>query len=122
MDTALWIAQGFLAVAFALAGLNQLVRPYERLAEELSYVNDFPPRVIRVIGAIEVLGAIGVVVPWLTGILPWLTPLAAIGLVLEMSGAVATHIRRREYSHLWMPLLLIVPAVFVAYGRGTAFI
>jgi hypothetical protein len=65
---------------------------------------------------LEVLGAIGLIVPLLTGILPWLTPLAAIGLVLTMLGAMATHLRRGENQMLAVNLVLLL-AAFVAYGR-----
>ena len=72
---------------------------------------------MRLIGALEVLGAIGLVLPALTGVLPWLTPLAALGLVATMVGAILTHLRRNENSAIAVPVVLLVIAAFVAYGR-----
>jgi hypothetical protein len=66
---------------------------------------------------LEILGAIGLILPGLLGILPWLTPLAAVGLALVQVGAGITHIRRGENSYLVMNFILFALAVFVAYGR-----
>jgi hypothetical protein len=71
----------------------------------------------RIIGVLEVLEAIGIVLPALTGIVPWLTPLAALGLVLTMIGAALTHVRRNEYSVITVPAVLLILAAFMAYGR-----
>ena len=97
-----------------------MTQPYEKLAKQMGYVNDFSPNIIRGIGLLEALGAIGVVLPALTGILPWLTPVAAIGLVLTMLGAMATHLRRKEPQMLVGNLVLLSLAAFVAYGRFVA--
>ncbi len=120
MNTAIWVVQILLALAFVGAGLSKLLQPYERLAARMAYVNDFTPGAVRAIGSWEVLGAIGVVLPAWTGILPWLTPLAAGGLALNMAGAMATHLRRREYPAIVANLVLMGLAVFVVYGRLVA--
>jgi uncharacterized membrane protein YphA (DoxX/SURF4 family) len=114
---ALWVAQVLLAVAFLGAGATKLSQPKEKLAKNMAWVEDFSQPAVRLIGAVEVLGAIGVVVPALTGILPWLTPLAALGLVLTMIGAALTHLRRTEYGNIAMNAVLLVLAAFVVYGR-----
>ena len=72
---------------------------------------------LRAIGTWEVLGALGVVLPALTGILPWLTPLAAAGLSVNMGGAMATHLRRKEYPMIVANLVLLALAAFVVYVR-----
>jgi uncharacterized membrane protein YphA (DoxX/SURF4 family) len=113
----LWVAQVLLAVAFLGAGATKLSQPKEKLAKNMAWVEDFSQPAVRLIGAVEVLGAIGVVLPALTGILPWLTPLAALGLVLLMVGAALTHLRRTEYGNIAMNAVLLVLAAFVAYGR-----
>ena len=66
---------------------------------------------------LEVLGAAGLVVPLATGIWPWLTPLAAVGLGVLMVGAITTHLRFREYPNALAPLAVLLLAAFVAYGR-----
>ena len=117
MSIALWIVQGLLAVAFLGAGASKLSQPKEKLLKNMAWVEDFSQPTVRNIGALEVLGAIGIVLPALTGILPWLTPLAALGLVLLMVGAALTHLRRKEYGNVAINAVLLVLAAFVAYGR-----
>ena len=63
------------------------------------------------------LGAVGLVVPMLTGILPWLTPLAALGLGLLIIGALTVHLQHREYPNALPPLVVLLLAAFVFYGR-----
>ena len=116
MNIILWIAQALLALVFLSAGAAKLTMPYEKKAERMGYVRDFSPGVIRVIGTLEVLGALGVVLPALTGILPWLTPTAGVGLGLVMLGAIATHLRRKEHSLIVVNLVLLGLAAFVAYA------
>ncbi len=120
MNIAIWIAQVLLALAFVLSGISKLIQPIEKLAAQMGYVKDFSPNVIRGIGVLEALGAIGVILPALTGILPWLTPAAAGGLGLVMLGAMATHFRRKEYPMIVANLVLLALAAFVAYGRFVA--
>jgi uncharacterized membrane protein YphA (DoxX/SURF4 family) len=117
MSIALWIVQGLLAVAFLGAGATKLSQPKEKLLKNMPWVEDFSQPAVRLIGAAEVLGALGVVLPALTGVLPWLTPLAALGLVLLMVGAALTHLRRKEYGNVAINVVLLVLAAFVAYGR-----
>jgi uncharacterized membrane protein YphA (DoxX/SURF4 family) len=118
MGIGLWVVQVLLAVAFLAAGGIKLSQPKEWLAEKnMAWVEDFSQGTVRLIGALEVLCAIGLVLPALIGVLPWLTPLAALGLALTMVGAILTHLRRKEYSVIVRPLVLLVLATFVAYGR-----
>ncbi|MBI3962282.1 MAG: DoxX family protein, partial [Deinococcus sp.] len=81
MNIVLWIVQGLLALGFLMAGATKLMRSKAQLAPRMPWVEDFSLGTIRAIGAVEVLGALGLVLPTLMGILPWLTPLAALGLV-----------------------------------------
>jgi uncharacterized membrane protein YphA (DoxX/SURF4 family) len=118
MGIAVWVAQVLLAVVFLGAGATKLMQPKEKLAKNMGWVEDFSQPTVRIIGALEVLGAIGVVLPALTGILPWLTPLAALGLVLLMAGAVYTHLRREEGSAVVPPAVLLLLAALVAVGRS----
>ena len=117
MNLVLWIVQGVLALAFLVAGMMRLVMPRDKLAAQQAWVNDFSPGAVKVIGALEVLGAIGLIAPGVTGILPWLTLLAAAGLALTMTGAILTHIRRREYPIIGVNGALMALAIFVVVGR-----
>lgn len=118
MNVVLWVLAGVLAAAFLAAGAMKATQPKEKLATNMAWVEDFSPGMVKTIGALEVLGALGLILPAATGIAPILTPLAATGLVLTMMGAVATHLRRGE------PLVASLPAIVlgllsavVAWGR-----
>jgi uncharacterized membrane protein YphA (DoxX/SURF4 family) len=117
MNTALWVVQVLLALAFGMSGLMKATQPYDTVKARMTYAEDFSPGVIRLIGILEVLAATGLILPALTGILPILTPLAAVGLVLTMIGAMLTHLRRREPGAIVFNLVLLALAAFVAYGR-----
>lgn len=116
MTIALWIVQILLALAFVLAGLMKVSQPVERLRERMNWTRHVAPSLIRLVGALEVLGALGLILPAATHILPWLTPIAALGLVLTMIGAIVLHLRLKEASHAGIPLVLLLLALFVAIG------
>ena len=111
MQIALWIINGFLALAFLGTGGLKLARPKEALG--LPWVEDFSARSVKLIGLAEVLGAVGLIVPRLTGIAPVLTPIAALCLLAIMIGAIATHLRRKENPapSVVLVVLLVVSAV-----------
>ena len=117
MNIALWVVQGLLAVAFLMAGFMKASQPKEKLAARMAWVEDFSAGNIRLIGILEVLAAIGLILPPITGILPWLAPLAAVGLILTMIGAARTHQRRVENQMIGTNVVLLLLAAFVAYGR-----
>ena len=120
MNLALWATQALLAVAFGLVGFTKLTQPKETLAQQMGWVADVPSSTVKLIGALEVAGAAGLILPLFTGILPWLTPVAAAGLVLTMIGAMVTHVRRHEYANIFPNLVLLLLAAFIAYGRFIA--
>jgi len=117
VNIVLWVVQILLALAFAMAGIMKVTQPIDKLETRMGWVKDVGPRGVRLIGSLEILGAIGLILPAVTGIWPWLTPLAATGLALTMVGAMITHGRRGEYSGIGVNLVLLVLALFVAYGR-----
>ena len=117
MNIALWVVQGLLALMFAGAGVAKLTQSKEKLSAQMPWVEDYAASTVKLIGGLELLGAIGLIVPMLTGILPILTPLAAIGLVLTMIGAIVVHVRRRETQRLGINVLVLVLAAVVAVGR-----
>ena len=114
MHRALWVGQVLLAVAFLGAGAPKLMAPAADLNAQLE---EFPAGFGRVIGTLEVAGAVGVIAPAATGILPVLTPAAAGGLAVIMLGAASTHLARGEVVQILPPLVLLGLAAFVAYGR-----
>ncbi|HAM45752.1 MAG TPA: hypothetical protein DCM67_12125 [Propionibacteriaceae bacterium] len=118
MSIALWIIAGLLGLAFIATGLMKLTQPTEKLAERgLAWTEDFTPSQVKGIGAVELLGGLGVILPGLTGIAPILVPTAATGLVVVMIGAIAVHIRRKETSAIALPTVLLLLAAFLAVGR-----
>lgn len=116
MNVALWITQLLLAAAFGMAGAMKATTPIAELAPKMPWVANLP-HLVRFIGASELAGALGLLLPALTRIKPWLTPLAAVGLTVVMVLAAAFHVSRGEYSVLPIPLLLGALAAFVAWGR-----
>lgn len=117
MQVFLWIVAGLLAVAFLGAGATKLSQPREKLAGSMAWVEDFNAPMIKLIGGLEVLGALGLILPAATGVAPILTPLAATGLGLVMIGAIVTHLRRREYQVIVVNAMLLVLAAVLAWGR-----
>ncbi len=117
MNIFLWIVAGLLALGFLGAGAMKLSQPREKLAASMGWVEDFSPPMVKAIGALEVLGALGLILPAATGIAPILTPLAAVGLALVMVGAIVTHLRRKEYPVIGVNAVLLILAVVVAWGR-----
>ena len=118
MNTALWIIQGLLAAMFAFAGTTKLTQSKEKLEKQFPWAKDLSLNTVRFIGLSELLGAIGLIIPWLTGIAPILTPISALGLCLIMILATTTvHLKKREYKEISMNAILFLLAAFVAYGR-----
>jgi uncharacterized membrane protein YphA (DoxX/SURF4 family) len=118
MNLALWIIAIVLAVAFAGSGLMKLVVPKDKLVTAgQGWAQDFTPANIRLIGLVEILGAVGLVLPAAVHIAQILVPLAAVGLALVMVGAIVVHARRKEPMNIAVNVVLIVLAVIVAWGR-----
>ena len=117
MNIALWAIAGFLAVAFLGAGLVKLTQPKQKLAPQMGWVEDWPVAGIKTIAALEVLGAIGLILPAVLDIAPVLVPIAATGLAITMVGAIVVHLRRGEWQNVGMNTVLLVLAVVVAIGR-----
>jgi uncharacterized membrane protein len=117
VNVVLWILQWVLAVAFAVAGVLKSTQPKEKLAPQMPWVEDFSPATVRFIGVVEFLGALGLVLPALTGIAPILTPLAAAGIAVIMLLAAVVHARRKEPSGIAVTAVILVLAAIVAWGR-----
>src|SRR5215211_4910495 len=117
MNVVLWALAGLLAAAFLGAGLTKLLQPKEKLATTMGWVEDFSPGTVTLIGALEVLAAMGLVLPAALDIVPVLVPLAAVGIVALMIGAVLSHARRREVPLIGVKLVLLLLAAVVVWGR-----
>lgn len=120
MNTVGWILQVVCALVFLGTGLMKLVMSREDLSARFEWVKAAPELLVRGIGFIEVLGAIGLIAPALSGILLILTPLAAAGLALTMLGASVTNIRHRAWAPLGLSFLLLLACVLVAVVRFAA--
>src|SRR5215210_2637183 len=118
MTYALWIVQVLLALLFLFAGGTKLVIPPDVLAS-MGSPNQIalPGWFVRFIGVAEVLGALGLILPGLLHIKPWLTPLAAAGLVIIMIGATAVTVAGGDGLLALIPLVVGLLSAFVAYGR-----
>ncbi|GAA1677341.1 DoxX family protein [Glycomyces endophyticus] len=117
MNVLLWILQGLLALAFLAAGVMKSTQPKEKLAPNMPWVNDFSAGTVKFIGVAEFLGAVGLILPALTGIAVILTPIAAAALALTMALAAAYHVRKGEYSALGINGAIFLVAAFIAWGR-----
>lgn len=119
MNLALWIVAGLLAAGFLLAGANKLFIPREKLAKAPGggWVLDFSAGFVKALGALEILGAVGLILPALLGIAPILVPLAAVGLAVIMVGAATVESRRHEFKHVLVNLIYLALLIFVAWGR-----
>ena len=115
-NVVLWIIQGLLALLFLFAGGSKLLLPANVLLAQLAL--PMPIWFIRILGVIEVAGAFGLILPRLTRIKPFLTPLAACGLALEMIGAIVYTLIGMGVIPALMPLVVGLLASLVAYGRG----
>ena len=118
MNTALWIIQGILATMYVFAGITKSTQSKEKLEKQFPWAKDLSLNTVRFIGISELLGGIGLILPWLTGIAPVLTPISAVGLGIVMILAFSTvHLKRKEYKETGLNIILLILAAFVAYGR-----
>ncbi len=122
MVIALWIAQVLLAGMYGMAGGMKTFQPDGvRKNPQMTWAHDKQDGYIRFVGISELLGALGVILPILTGILVWLTPLAAVGLsIIQVLAIFMVHLPKKEYQVIPMNVVLLALSIFVAYGRFAA--
>ncbi len=113
----LWIAQVLLAAMFLMSGFMKLSQPIDELSKMLPWASQVSESLVRFIGAAEVLGALGLILPSLLRIQPKLTPIAAVALAVVMLLAAIFHISRGETPAIGMNFVLIAIAAFIAWGR-----
>jgi hypothetical protein len=124
MATVITVMQVVLGLLLTVGGALKLTLPYATYTNQpgVAWSKEFKPEHLRLIGALEVSGGVGLLVPLFLPSLTLLTPFAAVGIALYMSGAMATHLRRSEYGNMVGNLLFILgPALFVAYGKLVGF-
>lgn len=116
MNIALWIVQGLLGAAFLIAGMMKAFQ-YEKVKASMPWVKEYSKGFVNFVGWAELLGGIGLIVPWATEIAPVLTPIAAVGLGVIMILAAAYHAKKKENQAIGMNIIFLALAVFVAIGR-----
>ena len=119
MNTILWIGQILLAIIFLYSGKDKShLSEQQLIAKGQTGVVGKSATLIHFIGIIELLGVVGIIVPWLTGIAPWLTPVSAVGFALIMMLAAPIHARLKEYKNVALNISFMILALFVAWGRA----
>ncbi len=123
MNIALWIVQGLLAAMYLMAGSMKAFQPAKaRENPQMTWAHNRQDNFIRFVGTSELLGALGLILPLVTGVLPWLTVLAAVGLTLIQLLAIFTeHLPKKEFNIIPVNVILLALAVFVIVGRWTLF-
>jgi hypothetical protein len=119
MRLAYWIIAGLLAVFYVYAGGKKVAQSRQQLQPMMAWVERFPMPLVRTIGALELLGAAGLILPPLTGIARWLAVAAAIGLVLIQIGGTALHLYRGEARQIGLNLTLLAAAAATAWLGST---
>ncbi|SRR6266540_1916627 len=121
MNIALWIAQGLLAAMYLMAGMMKTFQTV-KAKEQLPWAKNRSDRFVRFVGISELLGAFGLILPMLTGILPWLTPIAAAGLsLIPLLAIFSEHLPKKEYNIIPVNAILLAVSVFIIVGRWTLF-
>ncbi|NUR71916.1 MAG: DoxX family protein [Hamadaea sp.] len=115
MDVAYWILAGLLALFYAYAGGKKVTQSKDQLRPMMGWVDQVPLPLVRTIGTLEVLGAIGLILPKLTGVLPGLAIAAAVGLVLIQVGGIALHLSRGEARLIGLNIVLLVLAAVTVW-------
>jgi uncharacterized membrane protein YphA (DoxX/SURF4 family) len=121
MNIVLWIAQILLAAMYGMAGIMKTFQT-AKAKEQLPWAKNRSDSFVRFVGTAELLGAFGLIFPMVTGIWPWLTPLAALGLVAIQVLAIFTeHLPKKEYNVIPINLVLIAISAFIMLGRWPLF-
>ena len=113
MNVVLWIIQVLLALLFLFAGVTKLILPIEEMTKQMA----MPGLFLRFLGVVEVLGALGLILPGLFRIKTWLTPLAAVGLTIIVVGATVITLKIGGGATAMVPLVTALLSAFVVYGR-----
>ncbi|UPK68163.1 DoxX family protein [Chitinophaga filiformis] len=118
LNIVLWIAQVFLAAGFLWAAAMKLLQPIEKLAAMWPWTGEVPSLIVRLLGIIDLLGALGLILPALLRIKPRLTATTALAIIALMICASVFHIVRGEAAAIWFNIFFAAIAAFIAWGRG----
>ena len=117
MNIVLWVVQVLLAGMFGMAGIMKTFQT-AKAKEQMPWAKNRSDTFVRFIGTAEILGALGLFLPLLTGILPWLTPLAAVGLAtIQLLAIFTEHLPKKEYNVIPINMVLLALSIFVVAGR-----
>lgn len=116
-NTILWILQWLFGLYFIAIGVMHFIVP-EGLPAQLEWMYDLSDPLHMVAGTAEILGGIALILPSVTRFQPSLTPLAAVGLIAVMAGAIVWHFGREEYVNIGVNLVNTVALAYIAYGRA----
>lgn len=117
MNIALWIAQVLLAAMYGVAGILKTFQT-SKAKEQFPWAKNRSDAFVRFVGTSELLGALGLILPIATGILPWLTPVAAIGLsLIQLLAIFMEHLPKKEYNVIPANIVLLALTLFIIFGR-----
>jgi uncharacterized membrane protein len=115
METTQWTVQALVAAIFLITGTTKLIQPRAKMAAgPMSWAADVTDQQFRTIGLLEILGALGLILPGALGIASVLTPLAAAGLALTMVVAIGVHLRQGEANRVLVPVVLLALCALIA--------
>lgn len=118
MNIALWICQGLLALIFFYSGITKGFKPVPELVKMgQTGVQGLSDRFVHSIGIAELLGVIGIILPWVLQAAPVLTPISALCFALVMVCSIPIHFRQKNYFQVFTHLLILAVALFVAINR-----
>ena len=117
MNITLWIIQGLLAAFFIMPGVGKIFNSKQKHIEDRHLKAEDSIIPIRILGFLELLGCIGIIIPWLTGIAPLLTPITAVCFCIVMLSGAVIHTKKKEYKIIPMLVVVFALAAFVAYYR-----
>lgn len=118
MNSILWVGQLFLAATFFYSGVcKALLSEQQLISRGQTGVVGLKAIFIHLLGVAEILGAVGIVLPWLLHTAPWLTPISALCFALVMAFAAPVHYRLREFRNVTFNLVVLLVSLFVAWGR-----
>lgn len=117
MNATLWVMQGLIAAIFIMPGYGKISGSKQQHIADGHIKPGASVIPIRILGVLEWLGCIGIIVPWLTGVAPVLTPAAATGFCLIMTAGIVNHALKKEYKMLPLLAAILVLAAVVAYYR-----